>query len=132
MSIKEYLLNLKEKLGFFKKEEGKSAEKILSDSLTEEEKQRADEVSNKSCALEELPRKKIDDFLSWYATVLPSWNEKIKVEEEVKSMMNFIEKVAVWYELRYPNFTIFGNTEGLVNDWANLAMFEENPYINDL
>ena len=39
MSIKEYLLNLKEKLGFFKKEEGKSAEKILSDSLTEEEKQ---------------------------------------------------------------------------------------------
>lgn len=132
MSIKEYLLNLKEKLGFFKKEEGKSAEKILSDSLTKEEKQRADEVSNKSCALEELPRKKIDDFLSWYATVLPSWNEKIKVEEEVKSMMNFIEKVAVWYELRYPNFTIFGNTEGLVNDWANLAMFEENPYINDL
>lgn len=132
MSIKEYLLNLKEKLGFFKKEEGQSAEKILSDSLTEEEKQRADEVSNKSCALEELPRKKIDDFLSWYATVLPSWNEKIKVEEEVKSMMNFIEKVAVWYELRYPNFTIFGNTEGLVNDWANLAMFEENPYINDL
>ena len=132
MSIKEYLLNLKEKLVFFKKEAGKSAEKILSDSLTEEEKQRADEVSNKSCALEELPRKKIDDFLSWYATVLPSWNEKIKVEEEVKSMMNFIEKVAVWYELRYPNFTIFGNTEGLVNDWANLAMFEENPYINDL
>ncbi len=132
MSIKEYLLNLKEKLGLFKKEEGKSAEKILSDSLTEEEKQRADEVSNKSCALEELPRKKIDDFLSWYATVLPSWNEKIKVEEEVKSMMNFIEKVAVWYELRYPNFTIFGNTEGLVNDWANLTMFEENPYINDL
>ena len=132
MSIKEYLLNLKEKLGFFKKEEGKSAEKILSDSLTEEEKQRADEVSNESCALEELPRKKIDDFLSWYATVLPSWNEKIKVEEEVKSMMNFIEKVAVWYELRYPNFTIFGNTEGLVNDWANLTMFEENPYINDL
>ncbi len=132
MSIKEYLLNLKEKLGFFKKEEGQSAEKILSDSLTEEEKQRADEVSNKSCALEELPRKKIDNFLSWYATVLPSWNEKIKVEEEVKSMMNFIEKVAVWYELRYPNFTIFGNTEGLVNDWANLAMFEENPYINDL
>ena len=45
MSIKEYLLNLKEKLGFFKKEEGQSAEKILSDSLTEEEKQRADEVS---------------------------------------------------------------------------------------
>ncbi len=132
MSIKEYLLNLKEKLGLFKKEEGQSAEKILSDSLTEEEKQRADEVSNKSCALEELPRKKIDDFLSWYATVLPSWNEKIKVEEEVKSMMNFIEKVAVWYELRYPNFTIFGNTEGLINDWANLAMFEENPYINDL
>lgn len=133
MSIKEYLLNLKEKLGFFKKEEGKSVEKILSDSLTEEEKQRADEVSNKSCALEELPRKKIDDFLSWYATVLPSWNEKIKVEEEVKSMMNFIEKVAVWYELRYPHFTIFVNTEGLVNDWeSNLTMFEENPYIKDL
>ena len=30
MSIKEYLLNLKEKLVFFKKEAGKSAEKILS------------------------------------------------------------------------------------------------------
>lgn len=133
MSIKEYLLNLKEKLGLFKKEEVQSALKILSDSLTEEEKQRADEVSNKSCTLEELPRKKIDDFLRWYATFLPSWNEKIKVEEEVKSMMNFIEKVAVWYELRYPNFTIFGNTEGLVNDWeSNLTMFEENPYIKDL
>ena len=29
MSIKEYLLNLKKKLGFLKKEEGKSVEKIL-------------------------------------------------------------------------------------------------------
>lgn len=133
MSIKEYLLNLKEKLGFFKKEEGQSAEKILSDSLTEEEKQRADEVSNKSCTLEELPRKKIDDFLSWYATVLPSWNEKIKVEEEVKSMMNFIEKVAVWYELRYPNYAITGNKKEFMNDnISNLNMFEENFYIKEL
>ena len=131
MSIKEYLLNLKEKLGLSKKEERKSVGKILSDDLTEEEK--VDEASNKSYTLEKLPRKKIDDFLSWYATVLPSWNEKIKVEEEIKSMQNFIEKVAVWYELRYPNFTIFGNTEGLVNDWSsNLSMFEENPYIKDL
>ena len=57
MSIKEYLLNLKGKLVFFKKEEQK------------------EEVSKKSYTLEELPQKKIDDFLSWYATVLPSWNE---------------------------------------------------------
>lgn len=131
MSIKEYLLNLKEKLGLSKKEERKSVGKILSDDLTEEKK--VDEASNKSYTLEKLPRKKVDDFLSWYATVLPSWNEKIKVEEEIKSMQNFIEKVAIWYELRYPNFTIFGNTEGLVNDWSsNLSMFEENPYIRDL
>lgn len=117
MSIKEYLLNLKEKLGFFKKEE--------------EPKEK--EISKKSYTLEELPQKKIDDFLSWYATVLPSWNEKIKVEEEIKSMQNFIEKVAVWYELRYPNFAISGKTDGLVNDWvSNLTMFEDNPYIKDL
>ena len=38
MSIKEYLLNLKEKLGLSKKEERKSVGKILSDDLTEEEK----------------------------------------------------------------------------------------------
>ena len=117
MSIKEYLLNLKEKLCFFKKEE--------------EPKEK--EISKKSYTLEELPQKKIDDFLSWYATVLPSWNEKIKVEEEIKSMQNFIEKVAVWYELRYPNFAISGKTDGLVNDWvSNLTMFEDNPYIKDL
>lgn len=117
MNIKEYLLDLKEKFGFSKKEE--------------EPKEK--EISKKSYTLEELPQKKIDDFLSWYATVLPSWNEKIKVEEEIKSMQNFIEKVAVWYELRYPNFAISGKTEGLVNDWvSNLTMFEDNPYIKDL
>lgn len=133
MSIKEYLLNLKKKLGFLKKEEGKSVEKILSDSLTEEEKQRADEVSNESCSLEEFPRKKIDDFLSWYATVLPSWNDSIKVEEEIKSMQKFIEKVAVWYELRYPNYAITGNKKEFMNDnISNLNMFEENFYIKEL
>ena len=63
---------------------------------------------------------------------MPSWNEKIKVEEENNSMQNLIEKEAVWYELRYPNFAISGKTDGLVNEWVyNLTMFEDNPYIKD-
>ena len=117
MSIKEYLLNLKEKLGFSKKEE--------------EPKEK--EISKKSYTLEELPQKKIDDFLNWYATVLPSWNEKIKVEEEIKFMQNFIEKVAVWYELRYPNYAITGDKNNFMIDGiSNYNMFEDNPYIKDL
>lgn len=116
MNIKEYLLNLKERLGIFKKEE-----------------QKEEEVLKKSYTLEEIPRKKIYNFLNWYATILPKWDENIKVEEEIKFMQNFIEKVAVWYELRYPDYAITGNKNNFIlNNISNYNMFEDNPYIKDL
>lgn len=115
MSIKEYLLNLKEKLGFFKKEEQK------------------EEVSKNGYIIEELPRKGINSFLNWYAKHLPEWDENIKVEEEIKFMQNFIEKVAVWYELRYPDYAITGDKNNFMIDGiSNYNMFEDNPYIKDL
>lgn len=116
MNIRKYLLNLKEKL-----------------MLAKNEKPKVEGISEKSYTLEELPQKEINGFLNWYATVLPSWNDSIKVEEEIKSMQKFIEKVAVWYELRYPNYAITGNKKEFMNDnISNLNMFEENFYIKEL
>ena len=101
--------------------------------LAKNEEPKVEEISEKSYTLEELPKKKINGFLNWYATVLPSWNDTIKVEEEIKSMQKFIEKVAVWYELRYPNYAITGNKKEFMNDTiSNLNMFEENFYIKEL
>lgn len=62
---------------------------------------------------------KIDNYIKWYYKYL---NEKYKSKEysyqETKKMRYFIEKMAVWYELKYPNSKI------------NDALFNKNYNLN--
>ncbi len=74
---------------------------------------------------------KVDGFIRWY------YQNQVKDENnqylKAQKMKNFIEKMAVWYELRYPDYKV----NRLISDSkesidVNDVMFKENEYINDL
>lgn len=74
---------------------------------------------------------KVDNFIKWYSKNIDSdYTRKYKVDD----MRNFIEKMAVWYELRYPDYEIdrlmFSASEekSKIND----VMFNENKHINEV
>lgn len=78
---------------------------------------------------------KVDDFINWYFKNMVKGNlTDIGEYRMVIEMRNFIEKMAVWYELRYPDYEInrlmhcTGQEQIDIND----VMFNENKYINDL
>ena len=80
---------------------------------------------------------KIDKFINWYfqnkVKSHPNYDTNVEYYF-TKRMRNFIEKMAVWYELRYPDYEInrlmhcCGQEEINVND----VMFRNNPYVNEL
>lgn len=74
---------------------------------------------------------KVNDFIYW------CFKNMIKDNEEFfkpNDMRNFIEKIAVWYELRYPDYEINrlmpGSNQDLIK--INDVMFNDNKYMNDL
>ena len=78
---------------------------------------------------------KVDDFIDWYYKNMVKGNyTDIGEFHKPNDMRNFIEKMAVWYELRYPDYEInrimhCAGQEGIeVSD----VMFNNNPYINEL
>lgn len=78
---------------------------------------------------------KVDDFIDWhFKTMIKGHYIDIVEFSEQNDMRNFIEKMAVWYELRYPEYEInrlmpcFGPTPTEIND----VMFNSNKYINYL
>ncbi len=58
----------------------------------------------------------------------------LETEYEKETAKNLIEKMAVWYELRYPYYTIEGifNPENDYKEITNNAMFKNNQYVNTL
>ena len=56
------------------------------------------------------------------------------VEIYAKNIENFIDKVAIWYELRYPEYEINRLFPCITqeNNSINDVMFQENPYIETL
>ena len=73
---------------------------------------------------------KVDEFIKWYTdTVAITDHDKHVLPIQ---MRNFIEKMAVWYELRYPDYEInrimdcMGQESKKVSD----EMFNKNNYIN--
>ena len=78
----------------------------------------------------------INKFLNWYLVNIindDSLNDFAK-KEEVSKLNNFIEKMAVWYELRFPNYEIdkmLGIEEGEDIDIDNV-MFYHNPVISGM
>ncbi len=76
---------------------------------------------------------KISEFLNWYTENVLIGSNDADIRERINEMRGFIEKMAVWYELRYPDYEInrlmpsSGQEEIDVDD----IMFNSNRYIND-
>lgn len=78
---------------------------------------------------------KIECFLEWYYENYAKENSnEIEAKYEVDSIRNFIEKMAIWYELRYPKYEINKLMYCCSQEEKdiNKVMFQNNSYINDL
>ena len=76
----------------------------------------------------------VDKFIEWYYLnrVKGSCHDVNDDKNKVLLMRNFIEKMAVWYELRYPDYEIKYSVPGSGKkpNCVNTAMFDENNYIS--
>lgn len=105
MNIKEELLKLREKISKTEKETSQVQESIDLDD-------------------------KVDDYLDWYyENMLKGHYPDRENNHQLLKMRNLIEKMAVWYELRYPDYEIDHEQE---NTDITQVMFRNNPYINEL
>lgn len=78
---------------------------------------------------------KVDEFIKWYSDNMVKGNyTDIGEYCEPEEMRNFIEKMAVWYELRYPDYEINRIMPGSAQEQKNISeiMFHKNSYINGL
>lgn len=78
---------------------------------------------------------KIDEFINWYSeNMVKGYYTNIGEYHQPIEMRNFIEKMAVWYELRYPDYKINRLLSGSSqeNVEINDAMLHSNEYINNL
>lgn len=77
---------------------------------------------------------KIDNFMNWYGETFLFNEDEIIKDEEKQQARNLIEKMAVWYELRYPEYEI--NRLMPCSDQEQVSvseiMFTNNPYITGL
>lgn len=78
---------------------------------------------------------KVDEFINWYYENMVK-GEYTAIDEyhRPRELRDFIEKVAVWYELRYPDYEVnrlipcFGREQKNINE----EMFVKNLYIDNL
>lgn len=77
---------------------------------------------------------KIDWFINWYCKNIVK-GHYIDMDEyhELIELRNFIEKMAVWYELRYPSYEVnrLMHCRGQELTEVSKEMFIKNPYIKD-
>ena len=78
---------------------------------------------------------KVDNFIDWYfKNMVKGHYTDIGEFHKPNDMRNFIEKMVVWYELRYPDYEINrlmpGSSQEAIE--INDVMFNSNKYINDL
>ena len=78
---------------------------------------------------------KVDNFIDWYSINMVKGNyTDIGEFHRPKEMRDFIEKMAVWYELRYPDYELKrilpcgGGSSTEISD----VMFRSNPYTKNL
>lgn len=78
---------------------------------------------------------KVDNYINWYYNnVVKGHYTSIDEYAEPRRMRNLIEKVAVWYELRYPEYEVNRLIPGssLEITEINDVMFNNNRYFNDI
>ena len=77
---------------------------------------------------------KVDEFINWYfENMVRGHYTDIREYHQPIEMRNFIEKMAVWYELRYPDYEInrLMPGSGQENIEIDDVMFNSNRYINE-
>ncbi len=77
---------------------------------------------------------KVDEFISWYfKNMVKGYYTDIGEYHQPIEMRNFIEKMAVWYELRYPDYEINRLMPGSNQENTKIGdvMFNKNRYINE-
>ena len=78
---------------------------------------------------------KVDEFIDWYFKNMVKGNyTDIGEYHAPREMRDLIEKIAVWYELRYPSYEINRLMPGSGQEQINVndVMFKNNPYVNEL
>lgn len=78
---------------------------------------------------------KVDEFIDWFFENIVKGNyTDIGEYHAPRNMRNLIEKIAVWYELRYPSYEINRLMPGSGQEQINIndVMFRDNPYVNEL
>lgn len=75
----------------------------------------------------------IDAFIrSYYLDLVKDKYTELGEKHEIENIRNFIEKMAVWYELKYPSYEVNRLIPGSIQESKNISdiMFYENPYVN--
>lgn len=76
---------------------------------------------------------KVDDFVMLYyrKRIKGKVNREQEYQEPIR-LKNFIEKMAIWYELRYPSYelNLSSEKESTPKNVSSL-MFDQNPYVNE-
>ena len=78
---------------------------------------------------------KVDEFIDWYFKKMMKGNyTDIGEYHAPREMRDLIEKIAVWYELRYPSYEINRLMPGSGQEQINVndVMFRNNPYVKEL
>lgn len=74
---------------------------------------------------------KVNNFVRWFAYEV---NRNVYFcDYEAKRLRNFIEKMAVWYEIRYPDYEVSKLIpfEERGNKFIDEVMFKNNDYVNN-
>lgn len=78
---------------------------------------------------------KVDNFIKWYKkqVIRDKYTKDYEFLEE-KRLRNFIEKMAVWYELRYPEYEVNRIMPGSDQEMKDIneEMFHKNSCISEL
>lgn len=132
MSIKEELIEIKNKITSSKKKKISKSEYItLSNEISKVARENNKTVDRKTIDL----NSKIKNFINWYKEnmVKGKYTETGEYYEPIR-MENLIEKVAIWFELRYPTYEVNRLMPGSGQEQINIndIMFKNNQYINDL
>lgn len=78
---------------------------------------------------------KVDEFIKWYYENMVKGNyTDVGEYNSLKKIRNLIEKIAVWYELRYPDYEINRLIPSIGQERINIneVMFRNNPYVNEM
>ena len=78
---------------------------------------------------------KVDEFINWYyENMVKGHYTEIGEYHIPREMRNLIEKMAVWYELRYPSYEINRLMHCCGQEKINIneVMFKDNGYIKDI